>query len=74
MRTIETALVALKQTLYCPDCGHIWQRNVPPRPPSEAWTGTLPPHPNGWATPTLLDPERTIQPSILTRGYRSDAL
>jgi len=36
MRTIETALVALKQTLYCPDCGHIWQRNVPPRPPSEA--------------------------------------
>jgi len=28
-RTVQTDLSALKQTLQCPDCGHVWERVIP---------------------------------------------
>jgi len=29
-RTVQTAKDLVKETLYCPECGHIWTVDVPP--------------------------------------------
>jgi hypothetical protein len=29
LRTIQMDVSSLKQTLYCPDCGHAWEREIP---------------------------------------------
>jgi len=30
LRTVQTDTTAITETLCCPDCGYIWDRDVPP--------------------------------------------